>query len=1323
MAVSKFMEISQKISPGMKILLKTIKRFSFSENFLDNRYKQSKYGRVKTSVSGSTSNPSNNMSTKKDFPMQNSQSDVGISQKSTAKRFSAGSSRLSPSLFLGRNLGIAALVAASLMGYSAQAATTTWDSNGATTGVTDGSGTWNATGALWWNGASDAAWTAGNDAVIGNGNGEAGKVTVSGLLAVNTITFNAPGSGNYTLAASSGTVALAAGLTVNNDTTLTGPITLTGANNWTIASGKTLTLTNLGIVTNGANTLSLSGAGTLSTSSALTVNGVSSLSGALIVNTGSSTLSGAGSLLNISSITVTGAPNSATFVSSAAADTASTNRINTAATLTLGGANGGGAFTLTKAASGVNSQTFASLNLGVGLDAINNTNGANTLTFTGSGGAGYTRTVGGLINFGGNTVSFTNAPTAVGGSSVAGSGTGAILVGAVLGNADFVSATTGNVSAAKYTTNAFGAGANTNVTTGSSFSASGDTQSIKFAGGTSVVTISSGTSTITSGGILNGSSGSATITGGAIQAASGQELWIFNNSGGLTINSSIVDNNGSGLSKFGNNILTLGGANTFTGQVYLNAGTVVLNNADALGSGTAAINVTGASTLQSGIAGITVNRNAVIYSAQILTYNTNGYDATFAGSIAVQGGSSSGNLIKSGAGTLFYTGNTVGSNMALSVTGGALDVTGTIASTNAGWNTTGGATSPVINLHGNGYISIAGDWNFITNAGTALAPTQLTLNVSENAQNILSGRFFAGKANNSTAVVNQSGGLVSIGSLNLNAGGASGVGISSTYNLTGGILKFAYNGTSLFDTNSVLNLNGGTIQVAAGMTLNSSNSQTNQVGGVAGQIVVGANGSTIDVLNGNTFTINTAVNHDSTLGSTLDGGFTKTSAGTLVLGGANTFTGAAAINAGSLKLTNALALQNSTLALGTTGSLVFDSTVAGHAFTFGGLSGSTAFALTDNLSNAVALAVGQNDSSTTYSGILSGAGSLTKNGIGTLSLSANSTYTGATTVNAGKLAVNGRLAAGSAVTVNSGGSLGGSGTVGGSVNVLSGGHLAPGNSISTTFSTGALTLAAGSTTDVELGTASTSRTLANSSLTNDRTTVNGALSLNGTLNLINNSNAGSLGSAGAGSYLLFTGASSVSGKFTNIVDVAGYHAAVDSTSTAGNVYVDLNYYANAALSNASGGDLTQVSATQYSLNLGAFGSNSGTHTATITLDNVLADAIYQDLLSGGFDVSGKGAFTLSGFDATLSGITSGSNLTLTVSFNTDSASEGLYSGSVLFNPTSVNASGTTALTQMSLGLEFEVVPEPATWAMFVGGFGMLLGFQSFRRRNVKAARA
>ena len=92
-------------------------------------------------------------------------------------------------------------------------------------------------------------------------------------------------------------------------------------------------------------------------------------------------------------------------------------------------------------------------------------------------------------------------------------------------------------------------------------------------------------------------------------------------------------------------------------------------------------------------------------------------------------------------------------------------------------------------------------------------------------------------------------------------------------------------------------------------------------------------------------------------------------------------------------------------------------------------------------------------------------GSLIKSGAGSLILTGDNTYRGPTTVNGGRLAVNGSLT--SAVTVNDSGTLGGSGRIA-ALQVNSGGTVAPGNSVGTLQVAGDVNLAAGSTYAVEL---------------------------------------------------------------------------------------------------------------------------------------------------------------------------------------------------------------------------------------------------------------
>jgi autotransporter-associated beta strand protein len=83
---------------------------------------------------------------------------------------------------------------------------------------------------------------------------------------------------------------------------------------------------------------------------------------------------------------------------------------------------------------------------------------------------------------------------------------------------------------------------------------------------------------------------------------------------------------------------------------------------------------------------------------------------------------------------------------------------------------------------------------------------------------------------------------------------------------------------------------------------------------------------------------------------------------------------------------------------------------------------------------------------------------LTKTGSATLTLTANNSFTGTTTVSAGTLRVNGATT--SATTVQSGATLGGSGSVA-SVVVQSGGTIAPGNSPGTLTITNGLTWSGG----------------------------------------------------------------------------------------------------------------------------------------------------------------------------------------------------------------------------------------------------------------------
>ena len=196
---------------------------------------------------------------------------------------------------------------------------------------------------------------------------------------------------------------------------------------------------------------------------------------------------------------------------------------------------------------------------------------------------------------------------------------------------------------------------------------------------------------------------------------------------------------------------------------------------------------------------------------------------------------------------------------------------------------------------------------------------------------------------------------------------------------------------------------------------------------------------------------------------------TTTGGGRVELAGANDFSGNTEIRSGTrLTLSNNLALQNSSLDLGSAGGTFSLSDglnagritggVAAPSPTFGGLIGSR-----DLLAAFSGSSGGNNESvlpatgvtgftlnpgigkSYNYSGTIADFAvgtTITKSGAGIQILSGANTYTGATTVSAGKLLINGSLSnVAAALNVASGATLGGKGTIGRNVSIADGGQL------------------------------------------------------------------------------------------------------------------------------------------------------------------------------------------------------------------------------------------------------------------------------------------
>jgi autotransporter-associated beta strand protein len=199
---------------------------------------------------------------------------------------------------------------------------------------------------------------------------------------------------------------------------------------------------------------------------------------------------------------------------------------------------------------------------------------------------------------------------------------------------------------------------------------------------------------------------------------------------------------------------------------------------------------------------------------------------------------------------------------------------------------------------------------------------------------------------------------------------------------------------------------GATVQhiVAQGATLQIGN------GGTTGALLTGQtiqnNGSLFLNRSDNT----TFANVISGIGS-----LEKQGAGNTTLSVASSFTGDTKISGGSVILASTTALQNSTLDYNSYGGTL--SFGALTSTTLGGLKGNQNLVLSNTTPAAVSLTVGGNGQSTSYSGSLSGLGSLTKNGAGTLTLEGANNHAGTTIVNAGTLLLTGSISGGNTLTV------------------------------------------------------------------------------------------------------------------------------------------------------------------------------------------------------------------------------------------------------------------------------------------------------------------
>jgi len=892
------------------------------------------------------------------------------------------------------------------------------------------------------------------NSVIANGNGTstltkagsgtlilAGANTYTGATYLNAGTTKLSGSGVISVAL------LQVGGTFDLNDRLQAVDALVGGSNGTIlnngSSASTLTIGALngggtfpGVIADhnngGTGTLGLTKLGT----GTEVLNGPNTYTGATNVNGGTLTVNGPlGSLANTTSVTVSGAT-----LNVGDNYFALNNRINPSAALTLGGSNGAGTFSTYRPVVGSQNVDVGSLSIGAGFSSVAQ-NGGNLgwLNMAGAGASSYTRSPGGTVTFNGGggviSSSFANTPT---GSSISGTGANAILVGAVIqgSTSNFYKGVAGTQSNPASVNDVYASGSNTVLTVDTSLT-TGTTQSLIFTSNTAHTLTLGGAFTVESGGIIMGSgtAGVGVIAGaGSLQASSGRDLWILTTSATSTISASIVDDGAStGITKYGTGNLLLSGSNSYNGPTYLDQGTLSLGSVNALG-GAGSINFAGPATLRPYGFDISTAKNIVLYGGpNFATVDTNGQTVTLSGAISSIGtpstvSATTAAFSKIGAGTLILSGsNTFTGNTGVTV--GTLDLSNGQALQNSTF--IGGAGTLVfdssVSAHAFSFGGLGGSTNLAL-TDNASNPVALSLGNNNNAASysaVLSGSGSLTKVGTGAQILsgaNTYTGTTTIGSGTLQIGAAGTTGALSTSS------SIVDNGTLLFNrTNAVLQGTDFTATAISGtgaltqagsstLTLTASNTYSGTTTVSAGTLQIG-NGGTVGSLSTSSAIVDNGTlsfNRTNAVTQGVDfsaaaisgaGALTQAGSGLLTLNAANTFSGVTTITSGTLDLSNSLALQYSIFS-GGAGVFVFDSSVSSHAFSFGGLGGSTNLILKDSGSNTVALTVGGNVTSASYSGVLSGSGGLTKIGTGVQTLANTNTYTGGTIIKGGTL-VNG----------------------------------------------------------------------------------------------------------------------------------------------------------------------------------------------------------------------------------------------------------------------------------------------------------------------------